>query len=517
MTTDRKQMTKKKLFGTWKGKITPTNSWYRDPSGSQYFTGNAMQKRVDQDRIAKQTRQTKKLNTETKVKVHAAIGKQAPEVVQRIQSLISGYDYGLGHPTHINYRGKSWPSKLKASDIYNHLAGNKTIYYTAQPYRSGNVAVVMATLDIDNPGHCKNSQSDKARKAKDRFVSDIKKIGAHPMVQISTHDNGFHVTLCILFPSNLRDYQIRQLLNNLRSDIAACYKSCGCHEVCLKGMNYSRIGQDPALYGTLVRLPKINDPAMADEFLLMTDKLVSISDLSSFYSESKPDINHNAESLLVDTAAIETTISSWGDKSSIVSKYGSKGISQGRGNGPLGRMKKAASMFAHEKKRLPNTAQELICFYESLGFHTGVAQADRLVRAEIALKWITKNHNFAPPSEQSLYTKWLKHFELKKYSKQRMTYTTGRFIRPCHLALVAAIIEHKQLSNHERGIAKNYFIDASRGKKKRGEIEFVLDNKKFAHCISLLVAEKIVEIVELSTLREATKYRIRSVQESEKE
>jgi len=502
-------MSKNKRVIKWNGKLTPTNRWYRDPSDPQYFSGEAMQKRVDQDRISEQTRQTKKLNAETKAKVHEALGERAGEVVQRIQRLISGYDYGLGQPTHVNYKGKSWASMLKVSDIYNHLAGNKTIYYTAQPFRYDDVAVVMATLDIDNPGHCKNSESDKAKKVKDRFVSDIKKLRASPMVQISTHDNGFHVTLCILVSSKLKDCQIRKMLNDLRSDIASYYKSYGCHEVCLKGMNYNRIGHQPALYGTLVKLPRINDSAMATEFLSMTDKPVSISDLLFFFSNS--DSHPNPNTLLVDTAAVVTTISSWEDKSSIVSKYGGKKKSGGRGNGPLGRMKKAASMFAHEKKKLPNTAQELVCFYESLNFHTGVAQADRLVRAEIALEWITANHNFTPPSEQALYDKWFKHFESKKYSKERMAYTTGRFIRPHHLALVAAIIEHKQLSNHERGIAKSYFIGVSRKKKKRGEIGFVIDDKKFAQSIRLLVDEQIVEIVKKSTMREGTKYRIHCI------
>ena len=174
-------------------------------------------------------------------------------------------------------------------------------------------------------------------------------------------------------------------------------------------------------------------------------------------------------------------------------------------------MRRAATMFCHENKRLPGSVQELIQFYESESLHTGTAKPNREKNAEIALEWITANHNFTPPSEQSLYEKWIKHFESKEYPKERMTYTTGRFIRPCHLALVAAVIEHKQLSRHMRGIAKNYFIQISREKKMRGEIGFVLDNKKFAHCIPMLVDEQIVEISMPSTMSEGTKYRIHCI------
>lgn len=525
--------TDKDKINEWNGKITPTNEWYRCPKHCLYYSSNACFERIKQDDRAAKTAATKKFNKANKEAVEASLGiYQAALVVERIQCLISDYDYGIGSPTHINYKGKGWASPLTKSQILNHLAGQKTIYYTAQPHQIGGMSLVMVTIDIDNPKHVNNSASGAALRASKKIQRDMKKLGASVLVQPSTNENGYHLTFCISFHPNARHNTIRNHLAELRSAIATKYESYGCHEICLKGINFSTRMMKGTVYGTLVRLPLITNLEESGAFLAMTESPVKFSALSDFYSLSvdKEDqdkekaIKNSSDSsqanntdsdsskrqsrLLIEEQATGTRLISCGDKTPFLSQKLRNGKHEWNEKDPLGRMFKAASAFCHEHKRLPNDAKELVSYYESLGLNTDKANPERMKRAKKALAWVTKNHSFSIPSESTLYKKWLKHFTAKNYSREDLTYTTGRFIRVEHLALVASIIERKELQAHQRGITKEYFLKISREKKARGDIGFVLDNKKFAFCIKLLVEEEVIEIVENRTLREGARYSI---------
>ena len=521
--------TDKDKINEWNGKITPTNEWYRCPKHCLYYSSNACFERIKQDDRAAKTAATKKFNKTNKDVVEARLGKdQAVLIVDRIQSLISDYDYGIGSPTHTNYKGKGWASPLAKSQIFNHLAGQTRIYYTAKPHQIDGLSLVMVTIDIDNPKHVNNSASGAALRASNKIQRDMKKLGASVLVQPSTNGNGYHLTLCISFHPNARHNTIRNHLAELRSAIATKYESYGCHEICLKGINFSTRMAKGTLYGTLVRLPLITNLEESAEFLAMTNTPVKFSTLSDFYSLSVEDqdkekpiknSSHSSQAnntdsissktqskILVEEMATGTRLISCGDKTPFLSQKLRNGKHEWNEKDPLGRMFKAASTFCHEHKRLPKDAEELVSYYESLGLNTDKAKPERMKRAKKALAWVTKNHNFSIPSESTLYKKWLKHFTAKNYSREDLTYTTGRYIHPYHLALVASVIERKELQDHQRGITKEYFIKISREKKARGEIGFVLDNKKFAFCIKLLAREEVIEIVENHTLKEGAKY-----------
>ena len=523
--------TDKDKINEWNGKITPTNEWYRCSKHCLYYSSNACFERIKQNDRAAKTAATKKFNNTNKEAVEASLGKdQAAMVVDRIQSLISDYDYGIGSPTHTNYKGKGWASPLAKSQIFNHLAGQTRIYYTAQPHQIGGMSLVMVTIDVDNPKHVNNSASDAALKASKKIQRDMKKLGAPVLVQPSTNGNGYHLTFCISFHSNARHNTIRRLLAELRSAIATKYESYGCHEICLKGINFSTRMMNGTVYGTLVRLPLITNLEESGAFLAMTESPVKFSALSDFYSHSIEDqdkekaIKNSSDSsqanntdsvsskmkskLHVEEEATGTRLTSCGDKTAFLSQKLRNGKHEWNEKDPLGRMFKAASTFCHEHKRLPKDAEELVSYYESLRLNTDKAKPERMKRAKKALAWVTSNHRFSIPSESTLYKKWLKHFTAQCYSKEDLTYTTGRFIRVEHLALDSSTIERKELQKHQRGITKEYFIKISREKKARGDIGFVLDNKKFAFCIKLLVEEEVIEIVENRTLREGARYSV---------
>lgn len=520
-----------KKTNEWSGKVTPTNEWYRCPQHCLYYSSNACFERIKQNDRAAKTAATKNFNKTNKEVVEARLGiDQAALVADRIQCLISDYDYGIGSPTHTNYKGKGWASPLAKSQIFNHLAGQTRIYYTAKPYQIDGMILVMVTIDIDNPKHVNNSASGAALRASKIIQRDLKNLGAYVLVQPSTNGNGYHLTFCISFHPNARHNTIRNLLSELRSGIATKYESYNCHEICLKGINFSTRMTMGTVYGTLVRLPLITNLEESGAFLAMTQSPVKFSTLSGFYSLSIEDqvkekaiknSSHSSQAnntdsisskrqskLLVEEMATGTRLISCGDKTPFLSQKLGKDKHEWNEKDPLGRMFKAASAFCHEHKRLPHDAKELVSYYESLGLNTDKAKPERLKRAKKALAWVTKNHSFSIPSESTLYKKWLKHFIAKNYSREDLTYTTGRFIRVEHLALVSSTIERKELQNHQRGITKEYFIKISREKKARGEIGFVLDNKKFAFCIKLLVEEEVIEIVENRTLREGARYSI---------
>ena len=173
----------------WSGKVTPTNEWYRCPKHPLYYSSNAYLERIKQDERAAASAATRKQNKANKRAVEASLGKdQAALVVDRIQCLISDYDYGIGNPAHTNYKGKGWASPLAKSQIFNHLAGQTKIYYTAQPYQIDGMILVMVTIDIDNPKHVNNSASGAALRASKKIQRDLKKLGVSVLVQPSTKD-----------------------------------------------------------------------------------------------------------------------------------------------------------------------------------------------------------------------------------------------------------------------------------------------------------------------------------------
>jgi len=517
----------------WRGKLTPTNRWYRDPKNPLFLSSDAHDERIKRNKAAAKSKETRQFNAQSKSEVINNLGAEAAtEIVFRVQCLVSGYDYGIDQPRHANYKGIEFPTKLRRSDIYNHLTNKRTLYYTTKPFLIGNMKIVVVTIDIDNPKHVSNFKSDSALRASKKIIRDMKKIGASVMCQPSTNSNGYHLTFCISFPSNSYDPTIRDHLAALRTAIASKYKSCKCAEVCLKGINFSSSATNGTVYGTLVRLPLICNLAQSKEFFAMTNSPVAFSSLSDFYSLPLQDQDKDQEKtikssshssakntdsasskskthppLLVEEEKTGTMLISWEDKSAFVSNKAGKKKHEWKENDPLSRMLKAASHYCHTHKRLP-TATELLNHYESLNLNTGAIKSERRKRAKKALEWVTANHNFTPPSEISLYSKWLKHFQAKNYSKADLTYSGTRTIKTEHLALVMAIIEHKELIGHERGLAKNCFVTISRAKKARGEIGFVLDDKKFAFCRSFLIDTNVIEIVDGPRKSEATKYRL---------
>lgn len=464
---------------------------------------------------------TRKIAKHNKELVEEAIGKDlAAAVVDRIQCLISDLDYAIDVPSNrINRKDNPWKTKLSRPKIYNHLAGHEKLYYTTKPYQIDGMNLVMVTIDIDNPKHVNNSSSGAALKASKKIQRDLKKLGVSVVCQPSTNGNGYHLTFCISFPENARHNTIRNLLSELRSGIANKYQSYKCHEICLKGINFSARMTNGTVSGTLVKLPSISSQDEAMAFLSMTEAPVSFSSLSGFYSlsvedqdqeEEKSNQNsshssqaNNTDSVLsktptptdVEGTATVTKLYSWEDKTAFLSEKLGNSKHEWKENDPLGRMFKAASDYCNTKKKLP-TVQEILEHYQSLNLHTGAAKPDRKQRAEKAVAWVTANHNFTIPSEQTLYRKWEKELRAKKYSKADLTYSGTRAIKTEHLALVVSIIERKELEKCKKGLTREYFITISRDKKKRGEIGFTLDDKKVAFCFKLLIKDQVIEEVE---------------------
>jgi len=518
----------------WKGRLTDTNKWYRDSKDPMYNTKSAYEHRIKMDIRNAKAQKTKAKNKEIKARFHAEIGDElVDEVVSRVQRLTSDFDYGLGKPTHKNYKGKEYPSYLSKSHIYQHMSGSTKIYYTAQPYQMGSVKRVMVTLDSDNPGHKKNTESDAALKVSMHFSHDMQELGAYILTQPSTNNGGYHQTICIDFPFYFQDFVIRRKLAELRTAIAEKYKSYGCKEVCLKGVNFVSYGDLLRTCGTLVKLPSISNQGEAFEFLAMTDASISFSSLAEFFSltTNPREIDHeddkdrnssvssqtkNADSvsssltnvLDIPKAGTEAKLSSCVDKLPLTVSKTRSGKHKWNENDPLGRMYKAASHYCHMNQRHPS-AEELVAYYELLKYHTGKAEPDRLQRAKKAVQWVQANHNFTLPSEQRLYDKWFKFFKDKNYSKDEMTYSgSGRYIRFYHLALVASVIERKELEAHKGGLAHKYFITISREKNRRKEIGFKLDGNKVSHCIHLMEKHQVIEVVKPHTARRGGVYRI---------
>lgn len=499
-----------------------------------YKTESAIKERIKIDTRTAKAQKTKAKNKEIKTRLYAEIGDGlVDEVVSRVQHLVSDFDFGLGDPKHKNYKGKEYPESLKKNHIYQHMSGSTKIYYTAQPYQMGSVKRVIVTLDSDNPGHKKNTNSDAALKASNHFGHDMKELGAYVLTQPSTNNGGYHQTLCIDFPSCFQDIVIRRRLAELRTAIAEKYKDYGCKEVCLKGVNFVSYGDLLRTYGTLVKLPSISNLGEACEFLEMTDASISFSSLAEFFSltttpseidheedkdRNSSDSSHtkNADSVsssLADVfdspgAGTEAKLSSCMDKLPLAVSKTRSGKHNWNENDPLGRMYKAASLYCHKYQRVPS-GEELVAYYEQLKYHTGKAEPDRLQRAKKAVQWVQANHSFTLPSEQRLYDKWFKFFKDKNYSKDEMTYSeSGRYIRFYHLALVATVIERKELAAHKAGLAHKYFITISREKNRRKEIGFKLDGNKVSHCLHLMEKHQIIEVVRPHTTRRGGVYRI---------
>ena len=457
-----------------------------------------------------------------KIAVKKFGGETLDKYISRFMTLTSS-DYAVGHPqwrklSHKKVAENKYP-KVTKGIFYRHLGEieDNVLYFCARPHKleSGEGTVVHVTVDLDNENHLHLHQSNRAQMVLEDLERRLQSLGVVFVTQVSTSCSGFHVHFCILLTTNPSFSRIRSLLAQLRTLIQSCYANSGCSEVCLKGLPFVSHDEKPAEFGTLVRSPLPRNEEEALELIHMTDNPFEYEKLYKGFSDGPLSSSRKKTNPANHSLPLAPSFSSPLLPIQVISK-GRHSVdvcnSARHGRDPLSRMNHAAARFTRENQRFPTDESELVDYYTEEGYSTPMNDTNRsygkrLLRAAPALEWIRANHSFKLPSRMTLYNHWLKVIDGFGLTKEDRTYSkSGRSIHSEHVALAMAMIEQNILKG-DGSTPKTFAINGSRRMKSDGDIDFTLDNTKFAKATSILREHGLIAIARESERGIATLYK----------
>lgn len=471
-----------------------STAWYQDPGHPLYLSDNAIEKRRKAEAAREQARKTRRETTEAKKIVEQRLGKElSDKVVERLLSLVSCWDYGIGLPRHQNGSSIEFPRKLRKADLYKHLAetdASKRIYYTTNPLLINETRLCMLTIDIDTQDHDAEDKNNAAQSVESDLREKLDRYSVAYLSQRSTNGAGFHVTLLVSLPDLYTQRGIRDQLVSLRYALSDLYESSSCSEVCLKGLNQLRESKQTVLYGTLVKLPQLRSKSVAESFIAMTEAPVAAQELSRILRSAKNNSLGTDKKKANNNDTLNTTR---GTNRVCLQPEGVDNKVHATASGPKGRMWEAIKDYQKRHLKNPSSIEELISHYESLGFHTGKGNEKRYLRAREV--WEYAQANYKPPAPLPSINDWHAYLEpILKLKGVDLEYTKGRRIKPIEAAIFGYLLSTKLELLKSEEIPTSYIKNGSTALKENGQTSTALNcNKKVAKLFRVFLGLGIVQ------------------------